>query len=45
MPLEGLADATSPVVEAWEIVLSLGGFVLIYVLLLALFLYLLNRKT
>ena len=38
------ADATSPVVEAWEIVLSLGGFVLIYLLLLALFLYLLNRK-
>ena len=38
------ADAASPVVEAWEIVTSLAGFVLIYLLLLALFIYLLNRK-
>ena len=38
------ADGTSPVVEAWEIVVSLAGFVLIYILLLALFIYLLNRK-
>ncbi len=38
------ADANSPVVSAEEIVVSLGGFVLIYVLLLALFLYLLNAK-
>ncbi len=38
------ADGTSPVVEAWEIVTSIGGFVLIYILLLVLFLYLLNRK-
>jgi cytochrome d ubiquinol oxidase subunit I len=32
------------VVSAEEIVVSLGGFVLIYALLLALFLYLLNSK-
>ncbi len=38
------AVATSPVVSAEEIVVSLGGFVLIYVLLMALFLYLLNAK-
>ncbi len=38
------ADADSPVVSAEEIVVSLGGFVLIYVLLLALFLFLLNAK-
>lgn len=38
------ADATSPVVSAEEILLSLAGFVLIYGLLLALFLYLLNAK-
>ena len=38
------ADATSPVVSAEEIVVSLGGFILIYTLLLALFLYLLNKK-
>ena len=38
------ADATSPVVSAEEIVVSLGGFVLIYTLLLALFVYLLNSK-
>ena len=38
------ADAASPVVSAEEIVVSLGGFVLIYTLLLALFLYLLNAK-
>ncbi len=37
-------DAASPVVEAWEIVVSLAGFVLIYLLLLVLFMYLLNRK-
>ena len=38
------ADATSPVVSAGEIVVSLGGFVLIYTLLMVLFLYLLNHK-
>ncbi len=38
------ADATSPVVSAGEIVVSLGGFVLIYTLLLVLFVYLLNAK-
>ena len=38
------AEATSPIVEAWEIAASLGGFVLIYVLLLAVFLFLLNSK-
>jgi cytochrome d ubiquinol oxidase subunit I len=35
---------TSPVVEAWEIAASLGGFLLIYALLLAVFIYLLNNK-
>jgi cytochrome d ubiquinol oxidase subunit I len=38
------ADATSAVVSAEEIVVSLGGFVLIYTLLLVLFIYLLNSK-
>jgi cytochrome d ubiquinol oxidase subunit I len=38
------ADGTSPVVSAEEIVVSLGGFVLIYTLLMVLFLYLLNAK-
>jgi cytochrome d ubiquinol oxidase subunit I len=38
------ADASSPVVSAGEIILSLGGFVLIYTLLMVLFLYLLNQK-
>jgi cytochrome d ubiquinol oxidase subunit I len=38
------ADGTSPVVEAWEIVTSLGLFVLIYTLLFVLFVYLLNQK-
>ncbi len=38
------ADGTSPVVSAEEIVVSLGGFLLIYTLLLALFVYLLNKK-
>jgi cytochrome d ubiquinol oxidase subunit I len=37
-------EATSAVVSAEEIVVSLGGFLLIYTLLLALFLYLLNNK-
>ena len=38
------ADAISPVVSAEEIIVSLGGFVLIYALLMVLFLYLLNAK-
>jgi cytochrome d ubiquinol oxidase subunit I len=38
------AAGVSQVVSAEEIVVSLGGFVLIYALLLALFLYLLNSK-
>jgi cytochrome d ubiquinol oxidase subunit I len=38
------SDAVSPVVSAGEIVFSLGGFLLIYALLLALFVYLLNAK-
>ena len=38
------ADGTSPVVSAEEIVFSLGGFVLLYSVLLVLFLYLLNKK-
>ena len=38
------ADATSPVVAAWEIVASLGMFILIYTLLLVVFMYLLNNK-
>jgi len=42
--LQLTADAVSPVVAAEEIVLSLGGFVLIYALLLVLFLFLLNAK-
>jgi cytochrome d ubiquinol oxidase subunit I len=37
-------NATSPVVSAEEVLVSLGGFVLIYALLLALFVYLLNAK-
>ena len=37
-------DAVSQVVSAEEIVVSLGGFVLIYTLLLVLFVYLLNSK-
>jgi cytochrome d ubiquinol oxidase subunit I len=38
------ADGVSPVLTAVEVVLSLGMFVILYGLLLALFLYLLNRK-
>jgi cytochrome bd ubiquinol oxidase subunit I len=38
------ADAVSPVVSAGEIVVSLGGFALVYALLLALFVYLMNAK-
>jgi len=38
------ANATSAVVSAEEIVVSLGGFLLIYTLLLVLFIYLLNKK-
>ncbi len=38
------ADATSPVVSFEEIVVSLGGFILTYTLLMVLFLYLLNDK-
>jgi cytochrome d ubiquinol oxidase subunit I len=38
------AEANSPVVSAGEIVVSLGGFILIYALLLVLFIYLLNAK-
>jgi cytochrome d ubiquinol oxidase subunit I len=38
------AAGTSAVVSAEEILVSLGGFVLIYTLLLVLFLYLLNAK-
>ena len=37
-------DATSPVVAAWEIVASIGMFVLIYTLLFIVFVYLLNNK-
>jgi cytochrome d ubiquinol oxidase subunit I len=37
-------DGTSPVVSAEEIVVSLGGFIVLYTILLALFLYVLNRK-
>jgi len=37
-------DATSPVVAAWEIVASIGMFVLIYTLLFIVFVYLLNKK-
>ena len=38
------ADGTSPVVSAEEIVVSLGGFILLYTMLLVLFVYLLNKK-
>ncbi len=38
------AAGTSPVVEAWEIVSSIGLFVLIYALLFVVFVYLLNSK-
>jgi cytochrome d ubiquinol oxidase subunit I len=38
------ANANSPVVGEGEIMISLGGFVLIYALLLVLFIYLLNAK-
>ncbi len=38
------ANGTSPVVSAEEIVFSLGGFILLYTILLVLFLYLLNKK-
>ncbi len=38
------ADAGSPTVPAHYVVISLAGFVLIYLLLLALFIYLLNEK-
>jgi cytochrome d ubiquinol oxidase subunit I len=38
------ANGTSPTVSAEEIVASLAGFVLIYALLLALFLFLMNNK-
>ena len=38
------ADGTSPVVEAWEIVASIGLFVVIYSLLMVLFIFLMNQK-
>ena len=38
------ANGTSPVVSAEEIVVSLGGFILLYTVLLVLFVYLLNKK-
>ncbi len=42
--LQLTANGSSPVVSAEEIVVSLAGFVLIYLLLLAVFLFLLNSK-
>jgi cytochrome d ubiquinol oxidase subunit I len=38
------ANGVSPVLSAFDVVLSLGMFILLYSLLLVLFLYLLNRK-
>ena len=38
------ADGVSPLLTAIDVVLSLGMFVVLYALLLALFLYLLNKK-
>ena len=38
------ADGVSPLLTAIDVVLSLGMFVVLYALLLALFLYLLNEK-
>ena len=38
------ANGTSPAVSAEEIVVSLGGFILLYTILLVLFLFLLNKK-